>query len=156
MNKSAVLMGLFILSLGLYGGETTPPLFDSDKELDSFKTSEVTEEEREKYREMEFYLITGGPGSLVWENFGHSAILFTSPDSFPIAYDWGIFTFDDSFFVNFAFGRLYYEAWSTYGGYSIESVIAYDRSVSALKLELDENQKNNLLSFLIYSTKEEN
>ena len=156
MKKFSVLMVLFILILGLYGGETTPPLFDIDKELDSFKTSEVTEEEREKYNDMEFYLITGGPGSLVWENFGHSAILFTSPDSFPIAYDWGIFTFDDSFFVNFAFGRLYYEAWATYGEYRIESLIADDRSVRALKLELDENQKKNLLSFLIYSTKEEN
>ena len=149
MKKFSVLMVLFILIRGLYGGEATPPLFDIDKELDSFKTSEVTEEEREKYNDMEFYLITGGPGSLVWENFGHSAILFTSPDSFPIAYDWGIFTFDDSFFVNFAFGRLYYEAWATYGEYRIESLIADDRSVRALKLELDENQKKNLLSFLI-------
>ena len=48
MKKFSVLMVLFILILGLYGGEATPPLFDIDKELDSFKTSEVTEEEREK------------------------------------------------------------------------------------------------------------
>lgn len=156
MKKFSVLMVLLFLILGIYGGRTTPPLFDIDKELDSFKKSEVTEEEKEKYNDMEFYLITGGPGSLVWENFGHSAILFTSPDSFPIAYDWGIFTFDDSFFVNFAFGRLYYEAWATYGEYRIESLISDDRSVTALKLELDENQKKNLLSFLMYSTKEEN
>ena len=105
---------------------------------------------------MEFYLITGGPGSLIWENFGHSAILLTTPDSFPVAYDWGIFSFDDSFFVNFAFGRLYYEAWATYGDYRIESLISDDRSVTALRLELDGNQKKNLLSFLMYSTKEEN
>ena len=58
--------------------------------------------------------------------------------------------------MNFAFGRLYYEAWATYGDYRIESLISDDRSVTALRLELDENQKKNLLSFLMYSTKEEN
>ena len=156
MKKLSVLTLFLFLILGLYAQVDSPNLFEIDKELDSFKKTEITEEERKKYEEMEFYLITGGPGSLIWENFGHSAILLTTPDSFPVAYDWGIFSFDDSFFVNFAFGRLYYEAWATYGDYRIESLISDDRSVTALRLELDENQKKNLLSFLMYSTKEEN
>lgn len=156
MKKLSVLTLFLFLILGLFAQVDSPNLFEIDKELDSFKKTEITEEERKKYEEMEFYLITGGPGSLIWENFGHSAILLTTPDSFPVAYDWGIFSFDDSFFVNFAFGRLYYEAWATYGDYRIESLISDDRSVTALRLELDENQKKNLLSFLMYSTKEEN
>ena len=156
MKKLSVLTLFLFLILGLCAQVDSPNLFEIDKELDSFKKTEITEEERKKYEEMEFYLITGGPGSLIWENFGHSAILLTTPDSFPVAYDWGIFSFDDSFFVNFAFGRLYYEAWATYGDYRIESLISDDRSVTALRLELDENQKKNLLSFLMYSTKEEN
>lgn len=156
MKKLSVLTLFLFLILGLRAQVDSPNLFEIDKELDSFKKTEITEEERKKYEEMEFYLITGGPGSLIWENFGHSAILLTTPDSFPVAYDWGIFSFDDSFFVNFAFGRLYYEAWATYGDYRIESLISDDRSVTALRLELDGNQKKNLLSFLMYSTKEEN
>ena len=156
MKKLSVLSLLFFLVFGLLAAETAPSLFDINKELESFEKTEVSDSDKSTYSEMEFYLITGGPGSLVWENFGHSAILMTSPSSFPVAYDWGIFTFDDSFFINFAFGRLYYEAWATYGEYRIESLISDDRSVTALKLELDESEKKNLYRFLLYSTKEEN
>ena len=156
MKRFYVLILSIILIFGLFAESTTPNLFEIEKELDSFKKEEVNKEDGDKYKDMEFYLITGGPGSLVWENFGHSAILLTSPTSYPVAYDWGIFTFDDSFFVNFAFGRLYYEAWATYGEYRIESLIEDDRSVTAVKLELDESQKKNLYNFLSYSTQDKN
>ena len=156
MKKLSVLFLSSLILFGLLSKADTPPLFQIDKELDSYKKTVVTEDDEERYSEMEFYLLTGGPGTMVWENFGHSAILLKTPDSYSIAFDWGIFSFDDSFFVNFAFGRLYYEAWATYGDYRIESLIEEDRNVSLLKLDLDNNQKKNLFSFLMYSTKEEN
>ena len=156
MKRFLLSLLILCLVLALKAEDKAPELFDIQKELEAFEVKEVEEGDQETYGELEFYLVTGGPGSMVWENFGHSLILMVSPSSFPVAFDWGIFTFDESFFVNFAFGRLYYEAWETYGEYRIESLIADDRSVSILPLELDTKEKKNLYSFLMYSTEEEN
>lgn len=155
MKKFSILALLIILLFPLFSKVSVPKLFDITEELDKFPVMETEKGDEERYSSIEFYLVTGGPGSLVWENFGHTAILMTSSSS-PIAFDWGIFTFDDSFFVNFAFGRLYYEAWATYGEYRIRSLESDDRSVSITKLELDTKEKKNLYAFLFYATKDEN
>lgn len=157
MKKILLLIVTGVLAIALFASDVSAPsLFDINKELDQFEIVSVKEEEKDNLESLEFYLVTGGPGSMIWENFGHSAILMIGPNTYPLAFDWGIFTFDDSFFLNFAFGRLYYEAWATYGDYRIESLIENDRDVTILKLQLDNEQKKNLSRFLAYSTKEEN
>ena len=110
MKRFLLSLLILCLVLTLKAEDKAPELFDIQKELAAFEVKEVEEGDQETYGELEFFLVTGGPGSMVWENFGHSLILMVSPSSFPVAFDWGIFTFDESFFVNFAFGRLYYEA----------------------------------------------
>ena len=157
MKKPALLLILSLaLLIPLFSKGETPSLFNIDKELEEFPRIELSDGDEEYYGAMDFYLVTGGPGSLVWENFGHTAILMVSPSSFPVAYDWGIFSFDESFFANFAFGRLYYEAWATYGEYRIKVLEEDDRSVGILKMELTTREKKEMASFLSYATREEN
>ncbi|MGN1163495.1 MAG: DUF4105 domain-containing protein, partial [Candidatus Ornithospirochaeta sp.] len=157
MKKTAMALFLTLLFLlPLHSEAETPDLFDIDAELQEYERKPLEEGEEEYYSALEFYLITGGPGSMVWENFGHTALLMVSPSSFPVAYDWGIFSFDDSFFINFALGRLYYEAWATYGEYRLEALEADDRSVGVLKLDLTDQEKKDMASFLEYATETDN
>ena len=132
-------------------------LFNSDEELSAFDfTMSAPKSKSSYYDDVEIYLLTGGPGSIVWENFGHSSYLVKRPDGESVTYDYGIFSFDDSFFINFALGKLYYQAWKSWAEYRVESFIMDDRDVSLLKLELDRDQKYSLISFLEYNARPEN
>ena len=66
MKKLSVLFLSSLILFGLLSKADTPPLFQIDKELDSYKKTVVTEDDEERYSEMEFYLLTGGPGTMVW------------------------------------------------------------------------------------------
>ena len=131
-------------------------LFSSEEELAQYVREDVTKEDEEYYAGMKIYLLTGGEGSAIWENFGHAAFVIERDGYSPIAFDYGIFTFDETFIPNFILGKLYYEVWETYALYRIVSLEEDDRTVSMLELELDSNQKKALYSFLVYNTEEEN
>lgn len=132
-------------------------LFDSEKELAEFKfKTTLTQSEEQYYDEVDIYLLTGGPGSLVWENFGHSAFVVKLPDRPYIAFDYGIFSFGKGFYKNFALGRLYYSVMVSYAEYRDLSLKSDDRSVSYLPLSLSALEKCNLLKFLEYNTQDEN
>ena len=131
-------------------------LFSSEEELASFETEEVTEDEKEYYDGMRIYLLTGGEGSAVWENFGHSAFVVERDGFDSVGFDYGIFTFDNTFLPNFILGKLYYQVWETYAEYRILSLINDDRTVSMLELDLTREEKKALWSFLLYNTEEEN
>ncbi len=152
----SLLLILFVLSTLSAKIEIRDNLFSSQEELALFKAEKVTEEEESYYENMKIYLLTGGEGSAIWENFGHSAFVIER-DGYPaIGFDFGIFTFDDTFIPNFIVGKLYYQVWETYAAYRIESLIEDDRSVSLLELDLTNDQKKALFSFLVYNTEEEN
>lgn len=137
--------------------EIRDDLFYSEEELGKFGMDrKVPESYKEQYEACEIYLITGGPGSIVWENFGHSSFVVKYPGDNYIAYDYGIFSFDENFYINFALGKLYYQAWQTWADYRVQSLVDDDRTVSALKLDLDADQKYALISFLEYNTEPEN
>ena len=132
-------------------------LFDSEKELEEFQfKTTLTKAEEQYYDEVDIYLLTGGPGSLVWENFGHSAFVVKLPDRPYIAFDYGIFSFGKGFYKNFALGRLYYSVMVSYAEYRDLSLKSDDRSVSYLPLTLSALEKCNLLEFLEYNTQDEN
>ncbi len=156
--KRIVAVLLFFLTVFSLGAkiEIRDDLFSSQEELASFKAEEVTLEEESYYDNMKIYLLTGGEGSAIWENFGHSAFVIEREGKAPIAFDYGIFTFDETFLPNFILGKLYYQVWETYATYRIESLEENDRNVSLLELNLTNNQKKALLSFLLYNTEEEN
>ncbi len=157
MKRFLILIVVFVVLLPLNSAIVLrDDLFSSEEELALYVREDVTEEDEEYYRSMKIYLLTGGEGSAVWENFGHSAFVIERDGYAPIAFDYGIFTFDETFIPNFILGKLYYEVWETYALYRIISLEDDDRTVSLLELKLDDNQKKALYSFLVYNTEEEN
>lgn len=131
--------------------EVREDLFKSDEELAAFHKSTVKTSEKDFYDQMELYLLTGGPGSDIWENFGHAAFVVKVPGMGDISFDYGIFTFDDSFYGNFILGKLYYEVWESYALYRVQSLKEEDRTVQLLKLNLDNNRKKDMWLFLNYN-----
>lgn len=157
MKRFLVVLAAFILILPLYSGVVLRDgLFSSEEELAVFVREDVTEDEEEFYKDMKIYLLTGGEGSAIWENFGHSAFVIECAGNPPVAFDYGIFTFDETFIPNFILGKLYYEVWETWALYRIADLESADRTVSLLELDLESSEKKALYSFLVYNTEEEN
>ncbi|HKU60250.1 MAG TPA: DUF4105 domain-containing protein [Gemmatimonadales bacterium] len=96
------------------------------------------------------YLMTMGPGSLVWERFGHNAIWIHDPSSPPDqAYNYGLFDFQQqNFLLRFIKGQMWY--WMD--GFPAESYVgAYrrtNRSVYLQELNLPPAARLELQRFL--------
>ena len=158
---SLALLSFELLAVSFIGKDTIKvreDLFYSEQELEEFRFEDkrAPQSKEDFYSECDIYLLTGGPGSILWENFGHSSYIVKYPNGEAVAYDYGIFTFDESFFKNFALGRLYYEAWRSWADYRVNALIEEDRDVSLLPLDLSTDGKYALISFLDYNTRPEN
>ncbi len=157
MKHIVVFLSLFLFLLPISAHLTVrDDLFSSKEELEAFEKKAVNEEDEVFYKEMNIYLLIGGEGSHIWENFGHSAYIVEVPSRLSSAFDYGIFTFDESFIPNFILGKLYYEVWETNSFYRIESLIKEDRNVTLVPLNLTPEKKKAIYTFLIYNTQEEN
>ncbi len=167
VKKSLLIMVLLVSLLPLFSVSfdknpdfSSPEitLLKTEEELKDFPLSKsLSVNEKNYYEQIDVYLYTGGPGSIVWENFGHSAIIIERNNgSAPIMFDYGVFQFDSSFFKNFALGKLYYLGMASYATRRIDSLIEDDRSASFVKLELTPLQKKNLISYLTFTTSDGN
>lgn len=157
MKRLILILLILLLSPLLFSSITLrEDLFNSQEELEHFNKEPVNSRDEDFYSNMKIYLLTGSEGSMIWENFGHSAFVIETPSSPPLCFDYGIFTFDKSFFPNFILGKLYYEVYEGYALYRVDSLIEEDRSVTLLELDLDENQKKAIYTFLLYNVDEEN
>ena len=102
-------------------------------------------------------LLTVTPGKPIYSWFGHAAILVSTPDGRNITYDYGTFSFDDEdFFVNFAFGRLWFLCHSSYADYQLEGLEEDGRSVTRIILPFTREQKKAIIGFLNENVKAEN
>lgn len=155
-KKIALILLLFIPFFIFSFSFDTPSLFDIDKELEDFNFTPVEKDEEEFFSSLEIYLLTGGEGSLVWENFGHTALVLSSPYFGDISFDYGTFTFDKNFIPKFIQGRLYYLLNYGYASYRLQSLESEDRDISLLKLKLTNDQKKAIYSFLLYEAEDEN
>ncbi len=128
-------------------------LFKSERELESFEFREsLSKSQEDFYRDVRISLMTVGPGSLLWENFGHASFVVEMPSGETFMFDYGIFSFDEDFYLNFALGRMYYEVWETWADLRADSFIEDDRTIEILELDLSPLEKANLIDFLTYNT----
>ena len=71
----------------------------------------------------EISLLTISDGKPLYSWFGHAAFLVSTPDGRNITFDYGTFSFnDEDFFVNFAFGRLWFVCVSSYAEYQLAEI----------------------------------
>jgi hypothetical protein len=103
-------------------------------------------------------LVTMGPGTRVWERFGHNALWVRDTASgFDRVYNYGMFSFQQEGYVrHFLQGRLLYwmmgfESPTHFGAY-----VAADRSLWVQQLNLTPQQRAELAAFLEWNDTPEN
>ena len=103
-------------------------------------------------------LITFGPGTEVWERFGHNAILVRDRASGKSTlYNYGIFDFDQKdFFLNFARGRMIYRMAAGDPDDELPLYREEGRWIVEQDLNLDPAQRAKLADFLAWNAKPEN
>ena len=103
-------------------------------------------------------LITAGPGSEVWELFGHNAIWIKDETTGrEIVYDYGRFDFaEPGFLSRFVKGRMLYWMGAADPRGMISAYIRRDRSVWVQELDLSPTARAELLRFLENNVLEEN
>ena len=103
--------------------------------------------------DLEVALVTYGPGTAVWERFGHVAILLRDRASGEArTFNYGIFDFaQKDFYLNFARGRMVYRMDSDPAGDDIASYIAEGRSVREEVLAFTPAQAAALRDFLYWN-----
>ncbi len=103
-------------------------------------------------------LITAGPGSEVWELFGHNAIWIKDQTTGrEIVYDYGRFDFaKPGFLSRFVKGQMWYWMGAAYPRDMISAYISRGRSVSVQELDLPPAARAELLRFLEHNVLEEN
>ena len=96
------------------------------------------------------FVMTMGPGDLVWERFGHNALWVHDPRTgTDAAYNYGMFDFaQENFFKNFIQGRMRYWVAGIDAGRTLEHYAAMNRSVAVQELNLTPAQAASLADFL--------
>ena len=105
----AILITVQAWSASVTGGkEVMPGLFYSEEELSHISFSdELTDSERDYYDSIDIKLITAAPAEPVYIYFGHSGLSVSVPGTEPVVFDYGTFSFSESFYHDFIFGLLY-------------------------------------------------
>ncbi len=105
----------------------------------------------------EISLLTISSGGPLYSWFGHSAFLISTPDGRDIVFDYGTFSFnDEDFFVNFAFGRLWFLCLSSSATYQMMEIEDEGRGVTKVVLPLTASQKKAVIGFMNANIKAEN
>lgn len=100
--------------------------------------------------ELRVYLMTMGPGTEVWERFGHNAIWIEDPAAEPdTAYNYGLFDFrQENFFLRFARGEMWYWMAGFPAEAYIQTYVEDNRSVYLQELNLPPAARLELRRFL--------
>ena len=100
--------------------------------------------------ELRVYLMTMGPGSEVWERFGHNAIWIDDPSVEPdTAYNYGLFDFrQENFLLRFIRGQMWYWMAGFPSQPYVETYVHDNRSVWLQELNLPPAARLELRDFL--------
>ena len=104
------------------------------------------------------YILTVGPGPLLWERFGHNMIWLHDPSrGADTAYNWGIFDWEEeNFLLNFIRGRMRYRL----EGWNAERTLRFyersGRSVTVQALGLTPAEATLLRTDIEWNAREEN
>lgn len=100
-------------------------------------------------------LVTVSKDNALYSWFGHAAILIEYPFGTSMMFDYGRFSFGESFYVNFAMGRLWYRCCSSSGSYELAKMGTALRTVTKVELDISPAMKKALTDFLWLNSDEE-
>lgn len=137
------------------------PLWDPFSSTQLLKERNFSRElslaEEEALKSLEIDLVTVGRGDPLYVWFGHTGLVVVDKRvNRSVMYDYGIFSFGDDFYQTFAMGRLNYQVWATSAIARYDQMVASERSVTKLKLNLDDSATIETINFLNFNVLEEN
>jgi len=108
--------------------------------------------------ELSISVLTMGPGSEVWERFGHNAIVVEDhQQGTSVAYNYGMFSFrQENFLLRFVQGRMNYWMAGFDTDLDVARYRAAQRSVWRQELNLTPAQRVALRDFLVWNSRDEN
>ena len=106
----------------------------------------------------EIAIVTAGPGAVLYEKFGHSAIRIIDPNlNIDLIYNYGIFDFNTpNFYTNFAKGKMYYLLAKYDFKYFIASYKRDERWLKQQFLNLNLSEKQIIFNYLENNALQEN
>lgn len=106
----------------------------------------------------EVSILTIGPGSQLYDKFGHSAYrVKDESQDIDLVYNYGVYDFDTpNFYTKFAQGKLLYKLGVSYYDSFFQSYKAQNRWIKAQVLDLTLSEKQALFDFLQNNAKPEN
>ena len=119
----------------------------------------VAAEDAEPGSELRVWLLTAGPGSAVWERYGHNALrVLDTRTGYDVSYNWGIFSFGEpvEFIVRFLQGRMLYMMAPFDTQAMLASYARDDREVVLQELDLTPPEKLELFVFAQNNARPEN
>ena len=163
MRRAALLLFISMISLTVPaasvtgGSEVRPGLFYSEEELGKISfDDELPDSDREYYGNIDISIITAAPAEPVYIYFGHSGLSVEIPGREGIMFDYGTFSFSESFYHDFIFGLLYYSMSEAYESWRIDQFISEDRTTTRLPLDLSPEAKRGVIEFLSENAEPEN
>lgn len=152
-----LLLSIFPLySMSIQNKQLSDP-FDSQEELLNFQKDNLLSDNVLDFLDnTSIYLVSISEGKPLYSWFGHSAILIESPRG-NIVYDYGVFTFSaEHFYWNFIQGKMYYRLALSEKNLRLQVAKDEDRTIKEIKLDLTNDQKANVIQFLLYNAQEGN
>jgi hypothetical protein len=145
-----------IFSFDLMNHNLVDP-FESEVELDNFqKVNSNKNLDNDFYDNCTISILTKAPGDEIYSWFGHSSILIEAPTQ-SIVYDYGVFSFNsENFYSNFVQGKMDYLLYTSHFDRSLSFSEEENRTVKKLVLDLSNEQKASIISFLNYNSSPEN
>jgi hypothetical protein len=120
-------------------------------------SKEITPQQLEVAKNLDFSLATFGRGDKIYLWFGHTALAITDKKSNrSVLYDYGIFSFDDNFYQTFAIGDLNYQVWATSTEMRYELTKEEKRDITVLPLNIPDETKLTILELLNFNVSEGN
>lgn len=109
--------------------------------------------------ELRVWLVTAGPGSAVWERYGHNALrVLDTRTGYDVSYNWGIFSFGEpvQFIVRFLQGRMLYMMAPFDTRAMFASYASDNREVIQQELDLTPSEKLELFALAQINAQPEN
>ncbi len=107
--------------------------------------------------ELTVYVMTMGPGDLVWERFGHNALWIHDGRGTDIAYNYGLFDFmQENFILRFIQGEMLYWMEGVDADRTVEFYARSNRTVWVQELNLTPAERDELRDFLEWNALLEN
>ncbi|MDY5057104.1 MAG: DUF4105 domain-containing protein [Bullifex sp.] len=145
------------LSAASVSGQHLEDTFESEDNLRKFSFSSFEEGERDFLENTRFFLQTTEAGDEIYSWFGHSG-LSVENEKYGISktFDWGVFAFSPTFYLDFIFGRLYYSLMVSPSSYSLSKAEWEDRKLTRVELMIPLEAKKDVINFLNYNSLSEN